>query len=192
MQVWNVLHVPRWNSPSGHHRTTLSGYIFTTKALIDNRKKNLLSGNISSTCRHNMVNFSLLAAKIVSLVWGSSANFNGFRILASLLQRCCSTEVNQTSHNVWPLPGLVDYVYIFSSCCSVTEFCQVQNSLCVLQVLRSPLGSVTAWQSSSGREPNFVTLSSGHHLYSAGRPSHWALAHSLVIFIFEIWSWHHS
>ena len=27
------------NSPSGHNRTTLSGYIFTTKACIDNRKK---------------------------------------------------------------------------------------------------------------------------------------------------------
>jgi len=27
------------NSPSGHHRTTLSGYIFATKALIDNQKK---------------------------------------------------------------------------------------------------------------------------------------------------------
>jgi len=35
--------------PSGHHRTTLSGYIFATKARIDNRK-NMLSSNISSTC----------------------------------------------------------------------------------------------------------------------------------------------
>ena len=26
-------------SPSGHHRTTLSGYVFATKACIDNRKK---------------------------------------------------------------------------------------------------------------------------------------------------------
>jgi len=26
-------------SPSGYHRTTLSGYIFATKAHIDNRKK---------------------------------------------------------------------------------------------------------------------------------------------------------
>jgi len=26
-------------SPSGHHRTTLSAYIFVTKARIDNRKK---------------------------------------------------------------------------------------------------------------------------------------------------------
>jgi len=38
------------NSPSAHHRTTLSGYIFATKARIDNRKKKLLSSNISSRC----------------------------------------------------------------------------------------------------------------------------------------------
>jgi len=36
-------------SPSWHHRTILSGYIFATKARIDNRKK-LLSSNISSKC----------------------------------------------------------------------------------------------------------------------------------------------
>ena len=30
------------NSPSGHHCTTLSGYIFATKACIDNRKKELV------------------------------------------------------------------------------------------------------------------------------------------------------
>ena len=59
-----------------------------------------------------MVNFSLLAAEIVSLVWGTLANFNGFRFLASLLQRRRSTEANQTFHSVWPLPGLVDYIYI--------------------------------------------------------------------------------
>ena len=35
------------NSPSGHHRTTLSDYIFATKARIDNRKKNLLNSNVS-------------------------------------------------------------------------------------------------------------------------------------------------
>ena len=48
MQVWNLLHAARWKhrtqkclqkSPSGHHPTTLSGYIFATKARIDNRKK---------------------------------------------------------------------------------------------------------------------------------------------------------
>ena len=40
----------RKRSPSGHHRTTLSGYIFAIKARMDNRKKNFLSTNISSTC----------------------------------------------------------------------------------------------------------------------------------------------
>jgi len=48
-------------------------------------EKNLLSSNISSTCAHNMVNFSLLAAEIVSGVWGTPATFNGFRVLTALL-----------------------------------------------------------------------------------------------------------
>jgi len=47
--------------------------------------KNLLSSNISSTRDHNMVNFGPLAAEIVSGVWGTPANFNGFRVLAALL-----------------------------------------------------------------------------------------------------------
>jgi len=71
--------------PSGHHPTTLSGYIFATKACIDNWKKNLLNSNISPICPHNMVNFGPLAAEILSLVWGTPANFNGFRVLAALL-----------------------------------------------------------------------------------------------------------
>jgi len=47
----------------------------------------------------------------------------------------------------------------------------------------SRLGSVTARHSSSGCQPNFVALNRGRHLYSAGRPSRWALAHisSIVI-----------
>jgi len=98
-------------SSSSHYRTNLSGYIFATKARIDNWKKNLLSGNISPTCPYNMVNFGPLAADIVSLVWVTPANFNGFRFLAALL------------HSQTP------------------------------------------------------ALNRGRHLYSAGRPSRWALAH---------------
>jgi len=45
----------------------------------------LLDSNISPTCPHNMVNFGPLAAEIGSAVWGTQANFNGFRFLASLL-----------------------------------------------------------------------------------------------------------
>ena len=81
-----MLHAARWkcrtqkiakNSPSGHHRTTLSGYIFANKARIDNRK-NLLNSNISPTCLYNMANFGPLAAETSSLVWGTPVNFNGF------------------------------------------------------------------------------------------------------------------
>ena len=47
-----------------------------------------------------MVNFGPLAAEIVSLVWGTPANFNGFGVLAALLHgsqvvsvsKLCGTE----------------------------------------------------------------------------------------------------
>jgi len=84
-------------SPSGHHRTTLSGCIFATKARIHNQKKILLSSNISSTCPHNMVNFGPLAAEIGPVVWGIPANFNGFCVLAALLH---STVVVGFSHTL--------------------------------------------------------------------------------------------
>jgi len=86
-------------SPSGYHRTNFSGYIFATKARIDNRKKNLLSSNISSTCSHNMVNFGPLATEIGQIVWGTPANFNGFRVLAALLHGTPVLGVSQTSQH---------------------------------------------------------------------------------------------
>ena len=51
---------------------------------------------MSSTCPDNMVNFGLLAAEIVSLVWGTPANFNGFRLLAALLHGILVVGVSQT------------------------------------------------------------------------------------------------
>ena len=81
-------------------------------------EKNLLSSNISPTRPHNMVNFGPLAAEIVSLVWGTPGNFNGFRVLAALLHGTLVVGVSQTA-----------------------------------------------------------ALNRGRHLYSAGRPSRWSLAH---------------
>jgi len=107
----------RQKSPSGHHPTNLSGYIFATKACIDNRKKRVKQQYLP-TCPHNMVNFSPLAAEIFSLVWGTPGNFNGFRVLAALLHGTLVVGVSQTA-----------------------------------------------------------ALNRGRHLYSAGRPSHWALTH---------------
>ena len=52
----------------------------------------------------------------------------------------------------------------------------------------SHLGSVTARHCSSGRQPNCAALNRGRHLYSAGRPSRWALAH-ISSFIYSLF--HH-
>jgi len=123
-------------SPSRHHRTTLSGCSFATH--ISTIRKNLLNSNISSRRPHNMANFGPLRAEIGLPVWGTSANFNRFRVLASLLQRRRSPEANQTLHDLWPSPGLVHYIYIFGGFCPLTEFCYVQNSPCV-KVLHSPI-----------------------------------------------------
>jgi len=40
---------------------------------------------MSTTCRHNMVNFGPLATEIVSLVWVTRPTFNWFCILAAFL-----------------------------------------------------------------------------------------------------------
>jgi len=42
--------------------------------------KKLLNSNISATCRHSMANFGPLTAEMRSGVWGTPANFNGFRV----------------------------------------------------------------------------------------------------------------
>jgi len=43
-----------------------------------------------------MVNFGPLSAKIGPVVWGTSANFNGFRVLAALLHGIPEAGVSQT------------------------------------------------------------------------------------------------
>jgi len=86
----------RKKSPFWHHRTNLSGYIFATKAYIDNTGKNLLNSNTSSTCTDNIVNFGVLTAEICWRVWGTPANCNGFRVLAALLHGTLVVGISQT------------------------------------------------------------------------------------------------
>jgi len=146
--------------------------------------KNLLRIYTSSTCSNNIVNFGPLTAEIGLPVWGTPANFNGFRMLASLLQQRRSTVVNQfhqTLRDVWSPPVLVHY-NTFSR--ALTEFCNVQNSLCG-QVLRSltlaallhdtpVLGvSQTLQRQADGR----ATITLGVDLYSSCfRLSHFSLS----------------
>ena len=183
----------RKKSPFWHHRTNLSGYIFGTKACIDNRKKalsgcvfattacidnwkNLLNSDISSTRPHNMANFGPLTAEICSGVLGTPANFNGFCVLPSSLLRRRSLEANHTLHDVWPYPALLHYIYIFGGL-APDRILPVAKFTLRPSLALSYIGTVTAWHSGSGRQPNFAPLNIGRHLYLAGRPSGWALAH---------------
>ena len=67
-----------------------------------------------------------------------------------------SVEVNQTLHDVWPSPGLVRYIHFL-------EHLPPNGIL--------PVAKIFAIWSAFNRV---------HHLYLAGRPSHWASAHMLV------------
>jgi len=49
------------------------------------QSEKMLKNDTSSTCPHDMVNFGLQTAEICWRVWGTPANFNGFRVLAALL-----------------------------------------------------------------------------------------------------------
>jgi len=71
-------------------------YIFAIKACIDNRKK-IVKQQYLLYMSHSMVNFGPLAAEIVSLVWGTPGNFNGFRVLAALLYGTLVVNVNKTA-----------------------------------------------------------------------------------------------
>ena len=139
--------------------------------------------NLYSICPHNMVKCRSLTADICWRVWGTSANFNGFRVLASLLHRRRSTEVNQTSYDVWPSLGLVQY-YVHScgllppnGILPAAEF-TLRPSLAFSYIV-----SVTARRCSSGRQPNFAAwykegiteLSQrAPPIFGCMRPSRWA------------------
>jgi len=137
--------------------------MFATKAYIDNRK--IVNSNTSSTCPHNVENFGPLMAEIGSAVCGTPVNFNGFRVLPSLLQRRCSTEANQTVHDVWPSPRLLHYVFIFCTL-YIQSAARAPKNVKLYSVpgtkftlhpslAFSYIGSVTALRFSSDRKPNF-------------------------------------
>jgi len=89
---------------------------------------------MSSRSSHNIVNFGPLTAEIGLLVWGTPANFSGFRDLAALLHGSQVVSVSQISRHWtargrhlcsagrpsrWALAHILVYIYILG--CS-TEF----------------------------------------------------------------------
>jgi len=145
--------------------------------------KNLLNSNIS-TCPHNMANFDPLTAEIGSWVWDSTANFNVFRVLASLLQWRRSPEANQTLHDVWPSPGLVHYVFISRALAPWHNFarCRIHFAFKSCLLLYWQRYCTALQQRASAKLCSVVegmelqNFCRGRHLYSAGRPSRWSSA----------------
>jgi len=75
----------------------LSGYIFATKARIDNRKKKLVKQQylLHMSSQYGELT-GPLAAEICPVVWGTPANVHGFRVLAASLHGTPVLGVSQT------------------------------------------------------------------------------------------------
>ena len=118
-------------------------------------ERNLLNCSISSRCPDNVVNVGPLTAEISLPVWGTPTNFDGFRILASLLRRR-STEANQTLHDLWSSPGLVHYIYIFGAFAPPDGIFPRAKFTLRPSLAFSYIGGVSAWHSTSWPQPNFA------------------------------------
>ena len=81
---------------------------------------------------------------------GHPSKFQPLSHLGFVTAPMCSTEIKKTLQHVWPSAGLVHYIYSCGGSCLLTEFCQLQNSLCV-QVLRSPIGNTVLQQRPSAK-----------------------------------------
>jgi len=152
------------------------------------KTEKMLNSNISSTRSHNMVNLCPLTFETGWRVWGTLANFNRFRVLASLLHRRRLTEVNQTLHDIWPSPGLVHCIHFWRF---LSGNGILPGAVFTLRpsLAFSYIGSVTPRHSSSGfsqtlrrhtrnriTELSFLVIfNRARHLYSEGAwPSRWA------------------
>jgi len=90
------LKVENFNGPAPQEGRTASPCQISWRPVKPLPKYGDFNSNYLPTCPHNMVNFGPLAAEIGSGVWGTRANFNGFRVLAALLHDTLAVAVSQT------------------------------------------------------------------------------------------------
>ena len=126
-------------------------------------------------CPHNMVNFSQLKAEIGWRVCGTPANFNRFGVLVSLFNGGQSNFGRRLTVS-WAGTLYIHFWRLLprNGILPGAKF-TLRPSLALCYI-----GSVTARHSRSGHQTKFAALSRGRHVYSAGWPSRWALAHILL------------
>jgi len=161
-------------------------------------EKYFLNSNISSRCPHNMVNIGPLTAEIG---WGSLGHHSKFQRVLRLRFVTAPTSHNGGQQNfarylavAWA--ATIYNYYTLLGLLPLTEFCQVQNSVCI-QVLHYPIlaallhgtravgiSQFMAWY----KEWNYGTFAPRHFQQRAPpifprRPPRWAHAHILVLSI---------
>jgi len=119
-------------------------------------EKNLLNGNISSTCPHNVANFCPLTAETVSLVWGTLTNFNRFRVLPSSLHRRRSPEANQSCARCLAVSWAGTLYIHFRGLLSPDRILPGAKFTLRASLAFAYIVSATARHSSSGRQPKFA------------------------------------
>ena len=95
----------RQNSPSAHHRTTFSGYVFAMKACMYRQLEKPVKQQYLLHMFHNMMNFGPLVSEISWRVWGTTANFNGFRVCTGFVTSPTSLNGGQPNCLAVSWPG---------------------------------------------------------------------------------------
>ena len=104
MQVWNVLHAARWKIQDAKKSPKLAiwapshnfvGLYLCKWGTYRQSEKKLVIQQYLSQMSLQYGELGLLAAEICWRVWGTPANFNGFRVLAALLHGTLVVSVSQ-------------------------------------------------------------------------------------------------
>ena len=143
-RTWLAENTRRKNDAKNRHLGTIAQLcraISSQLRHVSTIGKKLFSSNISSTGPYNVVNLGKLAAEIVSLVWGAPCNFNGFRVLAALLNGTLVVGVSQTA-------ALNRERHLYSagrpSCWALAHICSFMSSLTLLYSVPEVVFSVVA------------------------------------------------
>jgi len=110
-----------------------------------------------------MANLGPLRDEIGSGVWDTVANFNGFRVLPSLLQRRCLPEADQTARCLAVSCAGTLYIH-FRGLLPSDRILPGAKFILSPSLAFAYIGSVTARHSSSGRQPNFGGVVEGMEL----------------------------
>ena len=124
---------------------------------------------------------------------GHSSKFQRLSCLGYVTAATSLPEANQTLHDVCPSPELLHYVYIFSGAFAPWRNfsrCKLHfaSKFCILLYWQHYCTALDQWTSAKlcgvhGTRNRITEFRRRRHLCSAGRPSRWASAHILVVFI---------